>query len=232
MALCRSGDGCWRPLCPHGRSGPRRTARWPRVWTTLAALEEQILHAPAPRMAGQGKETVGEVLSQDRWNCQEWSQTFAAHRSNVRVPPRLGPFPVFGTIATHCAHLQKIHETCGTITHTLLWKMFFCCSMLGAKCVVLVPLANKSFICFSVVLPGTLVFVQSTVIDGSMPLFRSAGCRLLVLFEDFQLSSAYLAVVAVALFFNQDHFCPTAPSITDRTMAYFSTYANCDMSAA
>ena len=39
------------------------------MWTTLAALEEQILDAPASRMAGQGKETVGEVLSQDR--CQQ-----------------------------------------------------------------------------------------------------------------------------------------------------------------
>ena len=32
------------------------------MWSTLAALEEQILDAPAPR----GKKTVGEVFSQDR----------------------------------------------------------------------------------------------------------------------------------------------------------------------
>ena len=33
--------------------------------STLAALEEQILDASAPRTAGHGKETVGEVFSQD-----------------------------------------------------------------------------------------------------------------------------------------------------------------------
>ena len=33
---------------------------------TSTALEEQILDAPAPRTAGQVKETVGEVFSQDR----------------------------------------------------------------------------------------------------------------------------------------------------------------------
>ena len=63
-----------------------------------------------------------------------------------------------------------------------------------AECVVLVPPANKSLIRFSVVLLGP---------------------------QDFQLSSAYLAVVAVALYFNQDHFCPTAPSIIYRTEAMF-----------
>ena len=36
------------------------------VWSTLAALKEQILDALAPRTAEQGKETVGEVFSQDR----------------------------------------------------------------------------------------------------------------------------------------------------------------------
>ena len=37
------------------------------MWSTLAALEEQILDAPAPRTADQRKETVGEVFSQDRF---------------------------------------------------------------------------------------------------------------------------------------------------------------------
>ena len=35
------------------------------MWSTLAALEEQILDAPAPRTAEQGKDTVGEVFSLD-----------------------------------------------------------------------------------------------------------------------------------------------------------------------
>ena len=36
------------------------------MWSTLSALEEQILDAPAPRTAGQAKETVGEGFSQNR----------------------------------------------------------------------------------------------------------------------------------------------------------------------
>ena len=32
-----------------------------------------------------------------------------SHRKRkIRVPPRLGPISVFGTIATHCAHLQNV----------------------------------------------------------------------------------------------------------------------------
>ena len=36
------------------------------MWSTLTALEEQILDVLACRTAGQGKKTVGEVFSQDR----------------------------------------------------------------------------------------------------------------------------------------------------------------------
>ena len=60
--------GCWRPLCPYRHSLPSRAARWASVWSTLAALEEQILDAPAPRTAEQGKETVGEISPRTGFN--------------------------------------------------------------------------------------------------------------------------------------------------------------------
>ena len=63
--------------------GLRRAARWAGVWSTLAALEEQILDAAsAPRTAGHGKETVGDVFSQDRFR-----QGLVKQRKDVRKGP-------------------------------------------------------------------------------------------------------------------------------------------------
>ena len=69
----------------HCACGPRRAARWASVWSTLGALEEQILDAPAPRMAGQVKETVGEVFSQDRFQQRLAKQMIEVRKGPVAV---------------------------------------------------------------------------------------------------------------------------------------------------
>ena len=59
---CRTGGGCWRPLCPFRHSGDSRAARCAAVWALLAAhdrIDEQIVDVPVPQM-------LAELVSQER----------------------------------------------------------------------------------------------------------------------------------------------------------------------
>ena len=71
------------PTVPVRAQWPRRAARWAGVWSTLAALEEQILDVPVPRMAGQVKKTVREVFSQDRVQPRLVKQTMEVRKGPV-----------------------------------------------------------------------------------------------------------------------------------------------------
>ena len=41
MDACRYGSGCWRPLCPYGRSVCRASG-WAAIWSLLAEQEENL----------------------------------------------------------------------------------------------------------------------------------------------------------------------------------------------
>ena len=62
---------------------PRRAARCASVWSTLAALEEQILDVPVPRTTGQVEKTVGEDFCQDRVQQRLVKQTMEVRKSPV-----------------------------------------------------------------------------------------------------------------------------------------------------
>ena len=68
------------------------------MWSTLAALEEQIPDVPAPRTAEQRKETVGEVLSQDRVQ-----QRLVKQMIEVRKGPGEQFFEFLGRTVGGCA---------------------------------------------------------------------------------------------------------------------------------
>ena len=43
MSRCRSGEVCWRPLCPHRHGGKGRAARWAEAW--VGQEEELVFRA-------------------------------------------------------------------------------------------------------------------------------------------------------------------------------------------
>ena len=56
MASCRFGDGCWRPLCPYGHSGPRRAARWAvcgAPWPRSRSRSSMLLRHVRPDRGGR-----------------------------------------------------------------------------------------------------------------------------------------------------------------------------------
>ena len=83
------------PLCRYGHSGrqqplPKRheaisTTRWARVWSILAAMEEQILDAPAPRTAEQVVDVLaaGEVM-EDRVQQRLVEPMIEAHKDSSK----------------------------------------------------------------------------------------------------------------------------------------------------